>query len=165
MQTIKSAKYTQNKLRPEAQQLKTLNQHIMILQAEDIYNENKRICSKLLKINSHYPTFETIDKAERLENIGFNISENARRVMSAKNLHTRPQSSYTSRSSKFYRSRLNKFDNEGNSQEKINVLYKMISESDLRPESAPSSKRSHNRRYESAKPTYREQRLTLNQEE
>jgi len=38
----------ENKLRPEAQNLKTLNQHIMNLQAEDIYNENKRICKKLM---------------------------------------------------------------------------------------------------------------------
>lgn len=36
--------------------------------------------------------------------------------MSARSLYTRPHSS-TSRSSKFYRSRVNKYDNEGNSSQ------------------------------------------------
>lgn len=66
MEIIKASTYTQNKLRPEAQQLKTLNQHVMNQQAEEIYNENRRICSKLLKVSSYYPTFETIDKTDKL---------------------------------------------------------------------------------------------------
>lgn len=37
MQKINKDDYTVNKLRPEAQQLKTLNQHVMNQQAEDIY--------------------------------------------------------------------------------------------------------------------------------
>jgi len=61
MNKISKAEYPSNKLRPEAQQLKTLNKHIMNVQAEEIYNENRRICQKLLRINSHYPTFEIID--------------------------------------------------------------------------------------------------------
>lgn len=63
MQNIKNAAYPQNKLRPETQHLKSLNQHVVNQQLEYIYNENKRICQKLLKVESHYPTFETIDKA------------------------------------------------------------------------------------------------------
>lgn len=38
MQKISEEEYTTNRLRPEAQQLKTLNQHVMNQQATDIYN-------------------------------------------------------------------------------------------------------------------------------
>lgn len=38
MQRISEQEYTTNKLRPEAQQLKTLNQQVMNKQASDIYN-------------------------------------------------------------------------------------------------------------------------------
>lgn len=38
MQKISNEEYTTNKLRPEAQNLKTLNQHVMNQQAEDIYH-------------------------------------------------------------------------------------------------------------------------------
>ena len=37
MKKISVDNYTTNKLRPEAQNLKTLNQHVMNQQAEDIY--------------------------------------------------------------------------------------------------------------------------------
>ena len=53
-------------MRPEAQNLKTLNQHIKDLTAEDIYNENKRICQKLMKVGSYYPTFDIMDKTDHL---------------------------------------------------------------------------------------------------
>ena len=38
MKKISREDYTTNKLRPEAQNLKTLNQHVMDIQAEEIYN-------------------------------------------------------------------------------------------------------------------------------
>jgi len=43
-------------------------------QAEDIYNENRRMCDKLLRVGSYYPTFEIMDKTEQLDRVRFNIS-------------------------------------------------------------------------------------------
>ena len=132
MKKISVDNYTTNKLRPEAQNLKTLNQHVMNLQADDIYFENKRICQKLLKINSYYPTIDIIDKTDHLEKVRFNISENARRSKSTAQL--RPQSSLTYRSSKFYRSKVNRFDEEGNSsQENIYKYMRVESNKNIRP--------------------------------
>ena len=64
-----------------------------------------------MKINSYYPTLEIIDKTDQLEKMRFNISENARRVKSVSNF--RPQSALTYRS-KFYKSKVSKFDEDGN---------------------------------------------------
>lgn len=156
MQGIKDAKYKENKLRPEAQQLKTLNQHVMNLQAEEIFHENKRICKKLMEVNSFYPTFTIMNKTDALEKVRINISTNARRARSVTNLHTRPQSSLTYRSSRFYRSKVNKFDNEGNtSEERVYKLYQVPSEADLRPESAPTFKKASMRPYSSERPLRR----------
>lgn len=134
MQLIRDSNYTQNKLRPEAQHLKTLNQHIVNVQVNQIETENKRICDKLLKIKSYYPALEIIDQTDNLEKVRTNISENARRVKSSRSLCNRPQSSTTTRSSKFYRSKVNKFDTDGNiSEEKVHKFYKMASQQDFRP--------------------------------
>ena len=150
MQKISKEDYHTNKLRPEAQQLKTLNRHIQNIQAEGIEQENRRICQKLLRVNSYYPTFDIIDNTDALQKVATNISENARRAQSATSLR-RPQSSLTYRSSKFYRSKVQKFDAEGNtSDQKVFRLYQMPSESNLRPESAPSAK--HMRPYSSERP-------------
>ena len=101
-------------------------------QAEDVYFENKRICQKLLKINSYYPTIDIIDKTDQLEKVRYNISENARRSKSTAQI--RPQSSITYRSSKFYRSKVNKFDEEGNnSQENIYKYMRVESNKNIRP--------------------------------
>ena len=66
MKKISQDEYTTNKLRPEAQNLKTLNQHVVNTQAEDIYTENRRMCQKLLRVNSYYPTLDIIDKTDHL---------------------------------------------------------------------------------------------------
>ena len=124
MKKISVDNYTTNKLRPEAQNLKTLNQHVMNQQADDIYLENRRICQKLLKINSYYPTVDIIDKTDHLEKVRYNISENARRAKSVSQF--RPQSSLTYRSSKFYRSKVNKFDEEGNSSQENIYKYMRV---------------------------------------
>jgi len=76
---------------------------------------------------------------------------NARRTKSVVNLRTRPDSSLTYRSSKFYRSKVNKFDEEGNqSEEKMFKFYQVPSEEgDSRPESAPTFKKYGQRPYSS----------------
>lgn len=43
-------------------------------QAEDIYHENRRMCQKLLQVNTYYPTLDIIDKTDHLERVRFNIS-------------------------------------------------------------------------------------------
>ena len=128
MKKISVEEYSTNKLRPEAQNLKTLNQHVMDQRAEEIFVENKRICQKLLKVPSYYPTIDIVDKTDNLEQIRYNISENARRVKSVAQL--RPHSALTYRS-KFQRSKVARFDPEER------LYSKQGSTSNLRPESAP----------------------------
>ena len=90
------------------------------------------MCQKLLRVNSYYPTLDIIDKTDHLERVRFNISENARRSKSVAQL--RPQSSQTYRSSKFYRSKVSKFDNEGNnSQEQLYKYYQNGTSNNQRP--------------------------------
>ena len=55
-----------------------------------------------------------MDKTDQLERVRFNISENARRVKSVAQI--RPQSSLTYRS-KFYRSKVSKYDEDGNNSQ------------------------------------------------
>ena len=96
MNAIKDADYNVNKLRPEAQNLKTLNAQVMNTMNEKIATENKKFCEKLLRTKSFYPTNNILDKTDHLEYVSVNISNNARRAMSARNLHSaRPKSSYT----------------------------------------------------------------------
>ena len=102
MEHIRKADYKENKLRPEAQQLKTLNLLIMNQQAQEIYQENQRMCSKLMKTPSHYQTNQIVIKTDNLERIRGNISQNARRAQSAASLR-RPMSSRIFASSKFLR--------------------------------------------------------------
>ena len=97
MNAIKFADYTTNKLRPEAQNLKTLNSHVMNTMNEQIANENKKFCEKLLRTQSYYPTNHIIDHTDHLEYVGQNISINARRSKSQRTIQSaRPMSSYTS---------------------------------------------------------------------
>ena len=97
MNAIKFADYTTNKLRPEAQNLKTLNSHVMNTMNEQIANENKKFCEKLLRTQSYYPTNNIIDHTDHLEYVGQNISINARRSKSQRTIQSaRPMSSYTS---------------------------------------------------------------------
>ena len=97
MNAIKFADYTVNKLRPEAQNLKTLNSHVMNTMNEQIANENKKFCEKLLRTQSYYPTNNIIDHTDHLEYVGQNISINARRSKSQRTIQSaRPMSSYTS---------------------------------------------------------------------
>ena len=147
MKKISRDDYTTNKLRPEAQNLHTLNQVVSNQQAESINQENRRICQKLMKVNPYYPTLDIVDHTDQLQRVSANISENARRSISTSNLrphsssHLRPQSS-TSRS-KFYRSKVSKYDQEGAAtQEQFYKYFQVQSVQTLRPESAlPSPSR------------------------
>ena len=111
------------------------------------------MCDKLLRVGSFYPTFNIVDKTDHLERVRFNISENARRVKSVVNI--RPQSSNTYKS-KFYRSKVSKFDYEcNNSQEPLYRYFRASSAANLRPESAPSkpkNKRPFSGEYSSRRP-------------
>lgn len=112
-----------------------------------------------MKVGSYYPTFEIMDKTDQLDRMRFNISENARRVKSVVNI--RPQSSNTYKS-KFYRSKVSKFDYDGNnSQEPMYRYYRAQSAANLRPESAPSKAR--NRRPSSGEYSSRRARKTYEQ--
>lgn len=89
-----------------------------------------------------------------MDRVRFNISENARRVKSVLNI--RPQSSNTYKS-KFYRSKVSRFDYEGNnSQEPLYKYYRVESAAHLRPESAPNKPKSKrplsSREYSSRRP-------------
>jgi hypothetical protein len=128
-------------LKPESQQLKTLNQHIVELEAQDICNENRRVCRKLMEVNSHYPTFNIMEKTDELEKVRVNISINARRCNSAKTFR-RPLSSALTRSpSQFYRSHAVKGDTGSYGDDNIQRMYKMDVDNEGRPESAPVSKK------------------------
>lgn len=46
--------------------MKTLNQHIANMEAEQISNENRRICESLMKVHSYYPTYDILEKTNEL---------------------------------------------------------------------------------------------------
>ena len=99
MNAIKFAEYTTNKLRPEAQNLKTLNAQVMNIMNETIASENKKICEKLMRTQSFYPTQNIMNHTDHLEYVSQNISFNARRSKSQRAIQSarsRPISSYTS---------------------------------------------------------------------
>lgn len=98
MVAIRDAEYNTNKLRPEAQNLKTLNAHTMDIMNKQIAQDNKRFCEKLMETKSFYPTTSIIEKTNHLEYISQNMSFNARRAKSVRNLQSatlRPKSSYS----------------------------------------------------------------------
>jgi hypothetical protein len=84
-----------------------------------------------MRVNSYYPTLEIVEKTDQLEQVRFSISENSRRSKSV--THLRPKSSNTYRS-KFYRSKVNKFDLEGNNtQEQLVKYFQVESNANFRP--------------------------------
>ena len=64
MENIKVHHHPENRLRAEAQNLKTLNLHNKEEFLEKVYHENKRICEKLLRVTSFYPTVSIIGKTD-----------------------------------------------------------------------------------------------------
>jgi len=82
---------------PRMYAARSLNQQVASLVKEKIDEENRRICGKLMRISSHYPTGRIISESNKLNRIGVNISENARRCKSACRLSiTRPNSAMPS---------------------------------------------------------------------
>lgn len=103
---------------------------------EQIVNENRKMCEKLLRTKSYYPTNNILGQTDQLEYVSQNISHNARRAFSQRNLHSaRPKSSYTA----FSKSSRKK------SVENLRLASKYQSsewKSGERPETAPTFTRS-----------------------
>ena len=56
------------------------------------------MCDRLMSIKPHYSTANLFKQSSKLKKISINISENARRVQTAKSLCGRPLSAYSSNS-------------------------------------------------------------------